>query len=53
MDKMIDSIDLSAIEISDLISADARSDETPSQVMAASTTTSGCACSSCSSTCSA
>lgn len=46
------SIDLNAIEISDLIADSATKDDTLSQVMAASCTTSGCACSSSSSSCS-
>ncbi|MEU3139518.1 thiocillin/thiostrepton family thiazolyl peptide [Nocardiopsis alba] len=42
-------IDLSAIEISDLVSETEQSDDALSQVMAASCTTTGCACSSSSS----
>ncbi|MDA2804673.1 thiocillin/thiostrepton family thiazolyl peptide [Nocardiopsis suaedae] len=42
-------IDLSAVEISDLLNETEQSDEALSQVMAASCTTTGCACSSSSS----
>ncbi len=45
-------IDFAAIEISDLVEDAVEDGELPSQVMAASCTTSGCACSSSSSTCS-
>ena len=45
-------IDFAAIEISDLVEDAVEGGELPSQVMAASTTACGCACSSCSSTCS-
>jgi len=46
---MTNKIDLSAIEISDLLSDADQGDESLSQVMAASCTTTGCACSSSSS----
>lgn len=46
------SVDLNAIEISDLIDEAVLEDDNLSQVMAASCTTSGCACSSSSSSCS-
>ena len=45
-------IDFAAIEISDLVEDAVGDGELPSQAMAASCTTSGCACSSSSSTCS-
>ncbi|MFE2264265.1 thiocillin/thiostrepton family thiazolyl peptide [Streptomyces griseosporeus] len=45
----IQELDLNALEISDLIEDSGNSDETLSQIMAASCTTSGCACSSSSS----
>lgn len=48
MDKIVE-IDLNALEISDVVADWGKDDETLSQVMAASTTTTGCTCSSCSS----
>jgi thiazolylpeptide-type bacteriocin precursor len=45
----MDSIDLKALEISDLIEGSSYSDETLSQIMAASCTTTGCTTSSSSS----
>ena len=45
----VQGLDLNALEISDLIEDSSYSDETLSQIMAASCTTTGCTCSSSSS----